>query len=137
VDRPFGQPLGHRTLRAVYQRQTRWARLRRASFPQMYAPEILVGAVAPMLAGAYAARDFGFEPWTAAFLVALAFSVPETLANLALRWPTHWLSPLAYIARDWVFAVVWIDGWLGDDFVWLGNSMSVREASDETVDGAA
>ncbi|PPQ39814.1 ceramide glucosyltransferase [Rhodoblastus acidophilus] len=137
VDRPFGQPLGARTLRAVYQRQTRWARLRRASFPQLYAPEILVGCVIPMLAGAYAARDFGFEPWTAAALVALAFAVPETLANLALRWPTHWVSPLAIIARDWVFAVIWIDGWLGDDFVWLGNSMTVREASDEPADRAA
>jgi ceramide glucosyltransferase len=136
VDRPFGQPLGPRTLRAIYQRQTRWARLRRASFPQMYAPEILAGCVAPMLAGAYAARDFGFEPWTAAFLVALVFVVPETLVNLVLRWPTHWLSPLAYVIRDWVFAVVWIDGWLGDDFVWLGNSMTVREASDEPADRA-
>ncbi|MBB4200652.1 hypothetical protein CCR94_00095 [Rhodoblastus sphagnicola] len=136
VDRPFGQPLGHRTLRAIYQRQTRWARLRRASFPRMYAPEIIVGSVVPMLAGAYAARDFGFEPWTAAGMVALAFAVPETLANLALRWPTHWVSPLAIIARDWVFAVVWIDGWLGDDFVWLGNSMTVRDASDEPADRA-
>ena len=33
VDRPFGQPLGPRTLRAIWQRQIRWARLRRASFP--------------------------------------------------------------------------------------------------------
>jgi len=137
VDRPFGQPLGRRTLRAIYQRQTRWARLRRASFPEMYAPEILVGSVIPMLAGAYAARDFGFEPWTAAGLVALAFAIPETLANLALRWPVSWLSPLATITRDWVFAVIWIDGWLGDDFVWLGNSMTVREATDEPADRAA
>jgi ceramide glucosyltransferase len=137
VDRPFGQPLGHRSLRAIYQRQTRWARLRRASFPFMYALEILVGSFLPMLAGAYAARDFGFEPWTAAGLVALAFAVPETIANLILRWPTKLLSPLGYIFRDVAFAVVWIDGWLGDDFVWQGNAMTVREASDETVDGAA
>jgi ceramide glucosyltransferase len=136
VDRPFGQPLGPRTLRAIYQRQTRWARLRRASFPAMYALEITVGAVAPMLAGAYAARDFGFEPWTAALLVALMFALPEMVANRILRWPTNWLSPLAYIVRDWIFAVVWIDGWLGDDFVWLGNSMTVRDASDEPADRA-
>jgi ceramide glucosyltransferase len=102
----------------------------------MYAPEIQVGSVIPMLAGAYAARDFGFEPWTAAALVALAFAIPETLANLALRWPTNVLSPLALIVRDWVFAVIWIDGWLGDDFVWLGNSMTVREGN-EPADRAA
>jgi ceramide glucosyltransferase len=136
VDRPFGQPLGPRTLRAIYQRQMRWARLRRASFPAMYAPEIFAGALLPMIAGAYAARDFGFEPWTAAGLVALAFIIPETLMNLALRWPTSLVSPVSYLLRDVIFAAIWIDGWLGDDFVWLGNSMTVREASDETADAA-
>jgi ceramide glucosyltransferase len=137
VDRPFGQPLGPRTLRAVYQRQTRWARLRRASFPQMYAPEILACSLLPMLAGAYAARDFGFEPWSVVILVAALYHVPEALVNRALRWPTNLLSPLNFLLRDLLFPVIWIDGWLGDDFVWLGNSMSVREETDETVDGAA
>ncbi len=137
VDRPFGQPLGPRTLRAIYQRQTRWARLRRASFPLMYAPEILAVSFLPILAGAYAARDFGFEPWTAAALVAAMWHGPEALMNRFLRWPTSLASPLAYLLRDLILPVIWIDGWLGDDFVWLGNSMTVREASDETADGAA
>jgi ceramide glucosyltransferase len=137
VDRPFGQPLGKRTLRSIYQRQTRWARLRRASFPSMYAPEILAGSLLPILAGAFAARDFGFEPWTAAALVAAAWQLPETLASWRLGWPTSLLSPLYFMLRDLLFPIVWIDGWLGDDFVWLGNSMSVREGADETVDGAA
>lgn len=137
VDRPFGQPLGPRTLRAIYQRQTRWARLRRASFPQMYAPEIFACSLLPMLAGAYAARDFGFEPWSVVILVAALYHVPEALVSWALRWPTNLLSPFHYLLRDLLFPVIWIDGWLGDDFVWLGNSMSVREEADETVDGAA
>jgi ceramide glucosyltransferase len=137
VDRPFGQPLGKRTLRSIYQRQTRWARLRRASFPSMYAPEILAGSLLPILAGAFAARDFGFEPWTAAALVAAAWQLPETLVSWRLGWPTSLLSPLYFMLRDLLFPIVWIDGWLGDDFVWLGNSMSVREGADETVDGAA
>jgi ceramide glucosyltransferase len=136
VDRPFGQPLGPRRLRAVYQRQTRWARLRRASFPAMYAPEIFAGILLPMLAGAYAARDFGFEPWTAAGLVVAAFVIPEIIVNKILRWPTRLATPLIFIARDLLFAVVWIDGWLGDDFEWLGNSMSVRESDQETADAA-
>ncbi|WP_298429235.1 ceramide glucosyltransferase [Rhodoblastus sp.] len=137
VDRPFSQPLGKRTLRAIYQRQTRWARLRRASFAHMYAPEILAGSLPPMLAAAYAARDFGFEPWSAVALVAAVWHLPEALANWRLGWPTTWLSPLTYLLRDLLFPVMWIDGWLGDDFEWLGNSMTVREAADETVDGAA
>jgi ceramide glucosyltransferase len=136
VDRPFGQPLGPRSLRAIYQRQTRWARLRRASFPAMYVPEIFAGILLPSLAGAYAARDFGFEPWTVVALVVAAFVIPEYIVNRLLRWPGNLWSPLGYIFRDLLFAVIWIDGWLGDDFVWLGNSMTVREASEETVDAA-
>jgi len=137
VDRPFGQPLGKRTLRAIYQRQTRWARLRRASFAAMYAPEIFASSLLPILAGAYAARDFGSEPWTAAALVAVAWHLPEALVNWRLGWPATWFSPLTYLLRDLLFPIVWIDGWLGDDFVWMGNSMTVREVTDETVDGAA
>ncbi len=137
VDRPFGQPLGERTLRDVYQRQTRWARLRRASFPLMYAPEIFASSLLPILAGAYAARYFGYNPWIVAALVATAWTLPEALVNKALRWPASFFSPFANLTRDLLFPVVWIDGWLGDDFVWLGNSMTVREVSDETADGAA
>jgi ceramide glucosyltransferase len=103
----------------------------------MYAPEILACSLLPMLAGAYAARDFGFEPWSVVILVAALYHVPEALVNRALRWPTNLFSPFNYLLRDLLFPVIWIDGWLGDDFVWLGNSMSVREEADETVDGAA
>ncbi len=69
-------------------------------------------------------------------LVAAAFVIPEYIVNRLLRWPSSLWSPLGYIFRDLLFAVIWIDGWLGDDFVWLGNSMTVREASEETVDAA-
>jgi ceramide glucosyltransferase len=136
VDRPFGQPLGARTLRAIYQRQTRWARLRRASFPHMYAAEIFGSSLLSILAGAYAARAFNVEPWAVAALVAAVWHLPEAAVNWALRWPTSLVSPFAYLLRDLLFPAIWIDGWFSDDFVWLGNSMSVREASEETADEA-
>jgi len=133
VDRPFGQPLGRRDLRAIYHRQMRWARLRRASFPTMYAPEILCTSLLPILAGAYAARDFGWQPWTVVILVAALWHVPEAVMSWAIRWPTSLISPFAYLLRDLLFPIIWIDGWLGDDFVWQGNSMTVRESADEKL----
>ena len=48
VDAPFGQPLGERTARQVWDRQTRWARLRRMSFPGCFAAEILTGCLLPL-----------------------------------------------------------------------------------------
>src|SRR5262249_43698111 len=50
VDRPFEQPLGVRTASEVWNRQLRWARLRRASFKAFFVPEILTGAVFPLAA---------------------------------------------------------------------------------------
>ena len=40
VDQPFQQPLGRRRLKDVWYRQVRWARLRRATFPLFFLPEI-------------------------------------------------------------------------------------------------
>ncbi|MDE2018446.1 MAG: glycosyltransferase, partial [Hyphomicrobiales bacterium] len=50
VDGPFAQPLGVRAVRAVVDRQRRWSRLRRATFPATYAPEVLCGIVPPLAA---------------------------------------------------------------------------------------
>ncbi len=137
VDRPFDQTLGRRDLRAVYRRQTRWARLRRASFAHLYASEVLSTSLPSILAGAYAASEFGFAPWAGAAVVAAAWILPETLVNWRLGWPSAWFSPLVFLLRDLLFPVVWLDGWLGDDFEWMGNSMTVRDVADKTIDGAA
>ncbi len=55
VDAPFVQPLGRRTAKQVWDRQTRWARLRRISFPGYFAAEILTGCLLPLAAAAYVA----------------------------------------------------------------------------------
>src|SRR6516165_4840586 len=52
VDRPLAQPLGRRSAREVWNRQLRWARLRRASFFMYFLPEILSGGVLPILCAA-------------------------------------------------------------------------------------
>ena len=135
VDRPFAQPLGPRTLRDVYLRQARWARLRRASFPLIYASEVFAVSLLPILAGAYAAHDLGFEPWLIAALVAALWVVPETFMTAALGWPIHFASPLMYLLRDLLFPIIWVDAWLADDFVWLGNSMTVGKTGDQAIDG--
>ena len=56
---PVRQPLGLRSAAEVWKRQRRWARLRRASFPLHFAPEIFSGALVPALAVAFAARQTG------------------------------------------------------------------------------
>ena len=62
VDRPFAQPLGSRTLREVWKRQLRWARLRRATFVGHFAAEIITTSLLAIGAAAVAAPEFGLEP---------------------------------------------------------------------------
>jgi ceramide glucosyltransferase len=140
VDQPFSQPLGRRRAREVYLRQLRWARLRRASFPKFFAPEIFASALIPLLACAYAGRQFGLEWPEVALLVlgvASLWHLSEAIMARALGWPSSILSPFLFLVRDLIYPAMWIDAWLGDDFVWQGNSMSVRESAEETAEEAA
>ncbi|MBV8663590.1 MAG: glycosyltransferase, partial [Hyphomicrobiales bacterium] len=50
VDGPFQQPLGARTLRDIWRRQVRWARLRRATFALHFAPEIFTTSLFALIA---------------------------------------------------------------------------------------
>jgi ceramide glucosyltransferase len=133
VDRPFQQPLGRRRLRDVWSRQIRWARLRRATFPFFFAPEILTTGLLAFAAAAVAAPDFGLSvPASVAVLAAIWYAAEAALA-FAAGWPLSWLSPLAWVSRDLLLPVLWAQGWTGGNVVWRGNAMSV----DETVFGEA
>ena len=59
VDAPFEQPLGERERGDVWDRQVRWARLRRDSFRAFYCLEIASGAVLPLLAVVFIAVATG------------------------------------------------------------------------------
>jgi ceramide glucosyltransferase len=125
VDGPFEQPLGRRSFKEVWRRQTRWARLRRAGFPLFFMPEIFGGAVLPLAAAGYAAHGVGLS--VAATMAALAFAWYglETVLVWAVRWHLTPLSPLCAMLRDLLLPGLWIDAWIGTDFVWRGNPMSV------------
>jgi len=126
ADRPFFQPLGRRSLAAVWRRQLRWARLRRVTFPLFFAPEILTGALLPTLALAYAAEaaNLAAAPLlVAAFLVAW-YAVEAGLA-LAAGWHLSWRAPFAWLVRDLALPLLWVQAWAGNDFEWRGNEMTV------------
>jgi ceramide glucosyltransferase len=127
VNEPFQQPLGVRKLKDVWARQVRWARLRRVTFPLQFAPEILTTSLVTIVAAAFAAPEFGVSPWTSAALAAVFWYAIEALLALAAGWPLSWRSPLAWMVRDLLLPVLWAEGWIGDNFVWRGNAMSVDE----------
>lgn len=128
VDAPFGQPLGRRSLEQVWSRQTRWARLRRMTFPGHFVAEILTGCLLPLAALACAAdaADLPIGPSVAA-LAAAWFGAEALLARVA-GWPLTWWSPLAWVLRDLLLPLVWAQAWLSSTFEWRGNAVDPLES---------
>src|SRR6202020_31706 len=127
VDRPFQQPLGQRRLRDVWSRQLRWARLRRATFPFFFAPEILTTSLLTVAAAAIAAPDFGMNPVLGALLAAAFCYGAETLLAFAAGWPLSWRSPLAWLVRDALLPFLWTRGWSGRNATRRGNARDVDD----------
>jgi ceramide glucosyltransferase len=126
VDRPFAQPLGHRSAAEVWNRQLRWARLRRASFFLYFLPEILSGGVWPTIAVAIVAHALGFSAMAAALVFAACWYGGEMLLAAAADWPLTALSPLCALVRDLLLPVLFVSALHGNDFVWRGNEMQVE-----------
>lgn len=129
VDRPFEQPLGSRSRQQILDRQVRWARLRRATFPLCYTPELFTGSLVPIGAAVLAAPVADVDGVTAAALVAALWFGTEAVLARGSGWHVSVLSPAAWFVRDVMLPVIWFKGWIGDGFNWRGNDMTVAETS--------
>jgi ceramide glucosyltransferase len=127
VDAPFRQPLGERSAAEVWKRQLRWARLRRASFPLYFVPELVSGALFPLLAAAFVAGNAGLSVPAAVIALALLWYGSEYVLARAAHWHLTSLSPLAWMLRDLLIPALWIESCLGSDFVWRGNHMCIAD----------
>jgi ceramide glucosyltransferase len=126
IDRPLAQPLGRRSAAEVWNRQLRWARLRRASFLLYFLPEIFSGGVLPLIAVAVLAHAFG-QPlvlWVVAY--GAFWYGGEMLLAAAAGWHVPALYPLYGLARDLLLPVLFVSALNGNDFVWRGNEMQVE-----------
>jgi ceramide glucosyltransferase len=137
VDEPFQQPLGGRTYKQILDRQVRWARLRRATFPLCYSPEVLTSSLAPMAAAVVAAPLGEMDGVAAAGLVAVVWFGTEAALAKAAGWHVSLVSPFAWLVRDLMLPVVWLKGWIGDGFTWRGNDMTVAEPGVASHQGPA
>jgi ceramide glucosyltransferase len=123
---PFVQPLGTREFSSVWDRQVRWARLRRVTFKLFFVPELISGGLFPALAACFltAARILPIE-------ALLALTVLWYGAEAILAWYAGWhrsaLSLPARILRDLLIPPLWIAAWTGNTFTWRGNAMRIGD----------
>jgi ceramide glucosyltransferase len=127
VAQPFQQPLGRRRLKDVWSRQVRWARLRRATFPLFFLPEILTTSLFTLAAAGVAAPEFGLNVASGVVAMAFFWYGAEAILAMAAGWPLTWRMPFAWLARDLLLPLVFAKAWTGHAIVWRGNAMNVDE----------
>ena len=126
IDRPLAQPLGHRGAREVWNRQLRWARLRRASFLLYFLPEILSGGLLPMTIVAILAKAFGLPLALCLASFGTLWYGSEMLLAAAAGWHISPLYPIYGFVRDLILPALFVGALRGSDFVWRGNQMQVE-----------
>ena len=127
VDRAFAQPLGRRSAAEVWNRQLRWARLRRASFLLYFLPEALSGAVVPMLLIAYLANALHWPLMLCVGAFAALWYGAEMALSAAAGWHVSAFYPLYGFLRDLVLPALFVGALRGNNFVWRGNAMQVEQ----------
>jgi ceramide glucosyltransferase len=126
IDRPLAQPLGYRSAIEVWNRQVRWARLRRASFFAYFLAEALSGGVLPLIALAFICAATGLPLAASVGALAALWYGGEMLLAAAARWHLPKAYPLYGLARDLLLPALFVSALRGDDFVWRGNEMQVE-----------
>ncbi len=127
IDPPVRQPLGARKLADVWRRQIRWSRLRRASFPAFYAPEILSGFWPPLAAAAFAAALSGISPLPVSLTFFAIWYGAEIVLIRQAGWPLSRRTLPCLMLRDLLLPVMWVNAIAGNGFEWRGNTMSAVE----------
>jgi ceramide glucosyltransferase len=124
LDRVVSQPLGTRSFRDIWRRQIRWARLRRASFPAQFAPELLAGGLPP-IAAMTAGAALDLWPVEVVPLYAAVWYGAELALIRAVNWPLGARTPFVLVLRDALLPVLFVAALTGNAFVWRGNAMAV------------
>lgn len=117
---PFPQLIGPRSAGQMWNRQVRWARLRRATFPLHYATELLAGPLPPVLALLFGANLTGLDAFGMALGYLLLWYGAEWILSRAARWP--WRIS-AMLLRDFMLPALFIAGCAGNSFEWHGHRM--------------
>lgn len=118
TQRPFAQPIGRRSLRQVWARQLRWAKVRREGFPALFPGEVLNGSLVALVA-ALLGGGAGF----AAGMAMLWYGAEVALA-LACGWVRPGRALLMLPLRDLMLPALWVASYGNTTFEWRGNAMA-------------
>lgn len=123
VTRSFAQPIGVRAFREVWQRQLRWARVRRLGFVLLFLPEVLTGGAAPLVA-ALVLTCAGVISLPLVLALGVVWYGAEFLFARRAGWPSTPRDGLTWVLRDMLIPALWVAAWAGSGFEWRGTQMA-------------
>jgi ceramide glucosyltransferase len=124
--RPFVQPLGNRTAKEVWHRQVRWARLRRATFPFTFLPELFSGSFLPLCASGAAAAQAGLDATSIVAAHSLLWFGSEIALAHRANWPLSFTTLVSMVIRDLAIPVIWLAAIASNVFEWRGHQMKTN-----------
>lgn len=120
---PFAQPLGFRSARQVWDRQVRWARLRRMTFPFAFVPEILSGLLPPLATVTCWAHLNGADAWPFVTTLTALWYGSEAALAAAAGWHLSRRSAAAWVLRDMLLPLLWFSAMAGSALTWRGTDL--------------
>lgn len=117
-------PVGRRSLRQVWDRQVRWARIRREGFPLLYAAEPLNGALPALALWTAGMVAAGLPGWTLGAFALLWYGA-EAALPARHGWPAGWRTALMMPLRDLMLPLIWLVGLWPAPLVWRGNAVAL------------
>jgi ceramide glucosyltransferase len=129
VSQPFTQPLGNRGPAEVWGRQLRWARLRRTTFKLFFIPELFAGIIPPLTVAVAITVAAGWSIIATVFPLVAAWYAAEAFLAYRAGWQLSRRSIPVWMLRDALLPALWISAWVGNEFEWRGNPMSVAIAA--------
>lgn len=123
--RTLRQEIGARSLDDVFQRQARWAVIRRANVAT-YALEPMASPLPAAAAAALAAPLVGLSPGAGFGLTFVGWFCAETAFAALKGWEISPWSPLAYAGREILALAAWLRGFATHQVVWADRRFDAR-----------
>jgi ceramide glucosyltransferase len=123
------QELGQRRLADVYDRQMRWAVIRRDEERLAFVGEPVSFVLPAVLAAAVAAPLVGAAPLLAAAATIVGWFAAEAFLALAKGWGLSLAAPGAFLSREILLPCVWLSAWLTNKVVWAQGTYVAKPTS--------
>jgi ceramide glucosyltransferase len=123
------QELGERRLADVYDRQMRWAVIRRDEERTSFLMEPVTFVFPAAIAAAFAAPLAGVIPSLAAAATIAGWFAAETLLAMTKGWGMSAAAPAAFLCREILLPCVWLNAWITNRVVWAQGTYVAKSTS--------